>query len=74
MQRKKAMWMSAASGCVWAIIALAVCFLVATPTLGFGFGRLVLGWAPGIIAAPLIGLLMGQVSRIFGYFEEVFCG
>lgn len=72
MQRKKALWMSAASGCVWAIISLAVIFLVATPTLGFGFGRLVLGWAGGIIAAPLIGLLMGQVARIFGYFEEVF--
>ena len=70
MQRKKTLWMSAASGCVWAIIGLGVSFLVATPTLGLG--RLVLSWAGGIIAAPLIGLLMGQVSRIFGYFEEVF--
>lgn len=64
--------MSAASGCVWAIISLVVIFLVATPTVGFGFGRLMLGWAGGIIAAPLIGLLMGQITRIFGYFEEVF--
>src|SRR5262249_47746367 len=70
MQRKKTLWVSAASGCVWAIIGLAVSFLVAPPTLGFG--RLVFSWARGIIAAPLIGLLMGQVSRIFDYFEEVF--
>src|SRR5215468_11801499 len=72
MHRKQALWMSAVSGCVWAIIALAVSFLVSTPTLGLGLGRAVLGCAGGIIAAPLIGLLMGQVSRIFGYFEEVF--
>ena len=30
-----------------------------------------LSWAGGIVAAPLIGLLMGQVARIFGYFEEI---
>jgi len=29
-----------------------------------------LAWGGGTIAAPLIGLLMGQVSRVFGYFEE----
>ena len=72
MHRKQALWMSAVSGCVWAIIALAVSFLVSTPTLGLGLGRVVLGCAGGIIAAPLIGLLTGPVSRIFGYFEEVF--
>ena len=68
MQHKKTLWMSAASGCVWAIIGLAVSFLLAAPTRGLGL----LTWAGGIIAAPLIGLLMGQVARIFGYFEEVF--
>src|SRR5262249_44593137 len=70
MQHKKMLWMSAASGCVWAIIALAVSFLLAGATRGLG--RLALTWAGGIIAAPFIGLLMGQVARVFGYFEEVF--
>ena len=68
MQHKKTLWISVASGCVWAIIGLAVSFLLAAPTRGLGL----LTWAGGIIAAPLIGLLMGQVARIFGYFEEVF--
>src|SRR5215468_8536037 len=70
MQHKKTLWMSAASGCVWAIIALAVSFLLSGAPRGLG--RLALIWAGGIIAAPLIGLLIGQVSRIFGYFQEVF--
>jgi hypothetical protein len=69
MQRNKALRMSVASGCMWAIIGLSVSFLLAVPDRGFG--GLVLAWAGGIIAAPLIGLLMGQVSRIFGYFDEV---
>jgi hypothetical protein len=70
MQRIKTLWISVASGCVWAIIGLGVSFLLAGATRGLE--HLVLTWAGGIIAAPLIGLLMGQVSRIFGYFEEVF--
>src|SRR5262245_5773177 len=69
MRRNKALRMSVASGCVWAVIGLAVSFLLAVPERGLG--RLLLAWAGGIVAAPLIGLLMGQVSRIFGYFEEV---
>jgi hypothetical protein len=74
MQRQKTLWLSAASGCVWAVIGLTVGFLVASsPALPTrGLGRLVLIWGGGIIASPLIGLLMGQLSRIFGYFEEVF--
>jgi hypothetical protein len=69
MQRNETLWMSVASGCVWTIIGLAVSFLLAVPPRGLG--REMLTWAGGIIAGPLIGLLMGQVSRIFGYFEEV---
>jgi len=69
MRRNEAIRMSIASGCVWAIIGLAVSFLLAVPERGLG--RLLLAWAGGVITAPLIGLLMGQVSRIFGYFEEV---
>src|SRR5215471_10167161 len=69
MPPNKAVWMSIASGCVWAIIGLAVGLLFAVPERGSG--RLLPAWAGGIVAAPLIGLLMGQISRIFGYFEEV---
>jgi hypothetical protein len=68
MQRNKILRMSIASGCVWAIIGLAVGFLFVPPR---GLGREMLVWAGGIIAGPFIGLLMGQVSRIFGHFEEV---
>src|SRR5215813_760750 len=67
-QRSKTLWMSVASGCVWATIGLAVSFLLAPPR---GLGRVMLAWAGGIIASPFIGLLMGQISRIFGYVEEV---
>src|SRR5262249_12999141 len=69
MRGNEPMRMSIASGCVWAIIGLALGFLFAVPERRFG--HLVLTWAGGIITAPLIGLLMGRVSRIFGYFEEV---
>ena len=68
MQRSKTLWMSVASGCVWATIGLAVSFLFAAPPRELG--RVMLAWGGGTIAAPLIGLLMGQVSRVFGYFEE----
>src|SRR5262252_4594602 len=69
MRGNQPMRRSIASGCVWAIIGLALGFLFAAPERRFG--HLVLTWAGGIITAPLIGLLMGRVSRIFGYFEEV---
>jgi hypothetical protein len=68
MQRNEMLWMSVASGCVWTILGFAI-LLVALPTRSSG--REMLAWAGGIIAGPFIGLLMGQVSRIFGYFEEV---
>jgi len=61
--------MSVASGCVWATIGLAVSLLFAAPPRGLG--RVMLAWGGGITAAPLIGLLMGEVSRVFGYFEEI---
>ena len=69
MQRSKTLWLSVASGCVWATIGLAVSFLFAAPPRELG--RVMLAWGGGTIAAPLIGLLMGQVSRVFGYFEEI---
>ena len=49
---KKYHWLSVLSGCVWAIIAY---------VLSFGaFGSLIIG---GLIASPLIGLLVGMLYR-----------
>ena len=62
--------MSAASGFVWAVIGLVVGgVLLSGP--GATLQKVTFPWAGGIIAGPLIGLFMGQVSRLFGYIEEV---
>jgi hypothetical protein len=69
MNARKPLVMSLGSGAVWALIGLAVGLFV---NLWRGeLGRVVIALAGGMIAAPLIGLLMGQVSRVFGYIEEV---
>ena len=68
MSARKPLWMSLGSGIVWGVLGLAVGLLFSLPS--DRLGHLTLTWAGGIIAAPLIGLLMGQVSRIFGYIEE----
>jgi len=68
MITRKPLWMSLGSGAVWGVLGLAVGFLFSLPS--GRLGHVTLTWAGGIIAAPLIGLLMGQVSRVFGYIEE----
>jgi hypothetical protein len=59
--------MSLASGCLWALIGLAVAFMLKTPSTTFR--QTALEFAGGVVAAPFIGLLMGQLSRTFGHLE-----
>ena len=54
---------SVASGCVWALIGLGVAFIGNQPSITLGEAALT--FAGGFIAAPLIGLLMGTVSKPF---------
>jgi hypothetical protein len=67
MNQSRVCWISLASGCVWALIGFAVAFILKMP--GTTFRQSALDFAGGMIAAPFIGLLMGQVSRIFGHLE-----
>jgi hypothetical protein len=55
--------LSAASGCVWAIIGLAVAFVGNLP--GSTLQDAALTVVGGVWAAPCIGLLMGVLSRGF---------
>jgi hypothetical protein len=59
----RSLWMSIASGCVWALIGLTVAFVILQP--GITVRQATLWGAGGIVAAPLIGLLMGAVSKTF---------
>jgi hypothetical protein len=56
---------SVASGCVWALIGLGVTFIGNQPIITLRQAAFTV--AGGFIAAPLIGLLMGAVSRPFGH-------
>jgi hypothetical protein len=67
MHRNKPFWISVASGAVWGLIGFAVGYLVDSRA---GL-HVAVALAGGIVAAPFIGMLMGQVSRVFGYVEEV---
>jgi hypothetical protein len=68
MNQHKVYWMSLGSGCLWALLGLAVAIILES-----GPGSTV-RWAAlsvtgGMIASPFIGLFMGQVSRLFRYVE-----
>jgi hypothetical protein len=56
--------MSVASGCVWGLIGFAVAFLGTQPVATFRSTASSSG--AGLLAAPLIGVLMGLLSRSFG--------
>ncbi len=63
MDIREPLWMSVASGCVWALIGLTVAFLGNLPSITLR--QAALSVAGGVIAAPVIGLLMGAVSKTF---------
>jgi hypothetical protein len=54
---------SIASGCLWALIAVAVAFIGNLPRITVGEAAVTV--VGGMLAAPFIGLLMGLVSRLF---------
>ena len=56
--------MSAASGVVWAVIGLIVAWIGNQPHMSLRESVVVT--AGGAVAAPLIGILMGAASRLFG--------
>jgi hypothetical protein len=68
MNQNKPYWMSLGSGCVWAVLGLAVGMMFEIRPYG-SLRRAILGLMGGMIVAPVIGLLMGQVSRLFPYGE-----
>jgi hypothetical protein len=68
MNRNKPYWMSLISGCVWGLLGLAVAIILESGP-GSSLRTPVFGFIGGVIASPLIGLLMGQVSRLFPYVE-----
>ena len=63
MNLREPIGMSIASGCLWALIGLAVAFLGSLPSITLG--QAVVLVAGGVSAAPLIGLLMGIISKTF---------
>jgi hypothetical protein len=68
MNQNKPYWMSVGSGCVWAVLGLTVGIILESGP-GSSLRKPVLGLMGGMIVSPLIGLLMGQVSRLFPYVE-----
>jgi hypothetical protein len=68
MNQHKPYWMSLISGCVWGVLGLAVAIILESGP-GSSLRTPVLGFMGGVIVSPLIGLLMGQVSRLFPYVE-----
>jgi hypothetical protein len=65
MNRHNPLWMSFASGCVWAMVGLAVAFVGYLPYVSAG--KVIVPFVGGVMAAPFIGLIMGQISRLFGH-------
>lgn len=61
--KHRAIGMSVAWGCVWGLIGLAVAFLGNQPSMTLRDAAS--AFAGGLMAAPVIGLLMGLVSRPF---------
>ena len=68
MNQNKPYWVSLGSGCLWALFGLVVGVILQSGP-GSSPRRAVLSFTGGMIASPLIGLLMGQVSRVFQYVE-----
>src|SRR5262249_161879 len=68
MNQNKPYWMSLGSGFVWAVLGLTVAIVLETGP-GSSLRTPLVGFMGGVIASPLIGLLMGQVSRLFPYVE-----
>ena len=68
MKQNNPYWMSLGSGCLWALFGLAVGVTLQSGP-GSSARQAAFSFAGGMIASPLIGLLMGQVSRLFQYVE-----
>ena len=68
MTQNNPYWMSMGSGCLWALFGLAVGVTLQSGP-GSSARQAAFSFTGGMIASPLIGLLMGQVSRLFPYVE-----
>src|SRR5262245_33778092 len=68
MKQNNPYWTSLGSGCLWALFGLAVGITLQSGPSSSA-RQAALSFAGGMIASPLIGLLMGQVSRLFQYVE-----
>ena len=66
--KHRAIRMSVASGCLWGLIGLAVAVLGTRPSMnqpGMTLRNAATAFAGGLVTAPIIGLLIGLLSRPF---------